>query len=175
MALRIIRRLSTAAWLAAVLGCLALVGFARLNDAVVIVGGSMEPTIPRGSVVDPVEIDGHPAVGDVVTVRADNGVLVTHRVTRLLDLADGWFVELQGDANPSPDPALVPASAIVGRVDGHVPHAGYLLAMLSTPLGWLSVVATLGAAALGLMVLDDLERAGARQTHRRVASRAPSR
>lgn len=172
MMITIVRRALTVGWVAAVVGCLALVIFARVAHAVVILGGSMEPTIPRGSLIapNPVGDDAlHP--GDVVTVRAMNGVLVTHRITRILDLADGPFLELSGDANAQPDPVLVPADASVGRVDWHVPTAGYLLGMLSVPPGLFSIVSLLAAGGIGLTLLDSLAADSSRR--RRVgASRA---
>ena len=98
-----------------------------------ITGDSMEPGIPIGSMVavtrtDPLTI----VAGDVVTIRADNGVVITHRVARVIDRPEGRFFELKGDANPSADPAVAPARAIVGRVGEVVPVAGYLRAFLST-------------------------------------------
>ena len=94
-------------------------------------------------------------LGDVVTVRADNGVLVTHRVVRMADLPAGLHLELKGDANETPDPVLVDASRVVGRVDYVVPGAGYLLSMLTTWTGVLAVVALFAAALIGLSLLED--------------------
>src|SRR5437899_958522 len=85
-----------------------LVGFSlfvnlapRANVQLFIVGGgSMEPAIPVGSLVIVSPIDAMTVVpGEVVTIRATNGVVVTHRVIRILDLADGRFFQTQGDAN----------------------------------------------------------------------------
>ena len=102
----------------------------------IIIGGSMEPTIPIGSlaVVTPVDATTL-AVGDVVTIRADNGVVVTHRVSRVVDSAEGRFFEIKGDANASPDGSLVPARAIVGAAAQYVPYAGYAQDFLSKIAG----------------------------------------
>jgi hypothetical protein len=51
------------------------------------------------------------------------------------------LLQTKGDANDSPDPSAVPASAFVGVVDGWVPAAGYGMILMSTPTGlisWLS-------------------------------------
>jgi signal peptidase I len=122
-------------------------------------GGSMEPSIPIGSLVvvartDPMTV----AVGDVVTIRADNGVVVTHRITRLVDLTGGRFFELKGDANQSPDGSLVPARAMVGAVQGYVPYAGYAQAFLSSGSGEIGTLAVLGGLFLGYLLLEMAER-----------------
>lgn len=156
MIIGIARGALTAAWVVAFLACLALVVFSRTTDAVIVAGGSMEPGIPRGSLIAP---DAVPPVslkiGDVVTVRGSNGVLVTHRISRTLELADEVFLELRGDANAHADSALVPASSTVGRVEWHLPYAGLLLGLLSTPLGLLSVVSLLASGALAIWLLED--------------------
>lgn len=122
-------------------------------------GGSMEPSIPIGSLVlvarpDPLAV----GVGDVVTIRADNGVVVTHRVTRVVDLAQGRFFELKGDANQSPDASLVPARAVIGMVQQYIPYAGYGQAFLSTGSGLIATLAVLGALFLAYLLLEMVER-----------------
>lgn len=119
-----------------------------------ITGGSMEPTIPVGSMVaaartDPTAID----VGDIVTIRADNGVVITHRVTEVVDRPEGRFFELKGDANADPDASLVPARALVGRVGEVVPLAGYLRTFLSTTPGLIGVLALVGLLSLTYVLL----------------------
>jgi len=122
-------------------------------------GGSMEPSIPIGSLVVVVRTDPMTvAVGDIVTIRADNGVVVTHRIARVVDLAEGRFFELKGDANQSPDGSLVPARAIVGAVEHYVPYAGYAQAFLSTGSGVIATLAVLGALLLAYLLLEMLER-----------------
>jgi signal peptidase I len=152
------RRLLAFAWMAALLCCIGVAVVGHLSDAIVIRGASMEPAVPLGSLVMLGSPDGPPIRGgDIVTVRADNGVLVTHRVSRILDLADGRFLELRGDANDAPDPALVPVSSAIGRVEWTLPHVGYLAGVLSVPLGLLSILSLLGVGMLAIWFLEDLE------------------
>src|SRR3954451_14106406 len=102
----------------------------------VIDGASMTPSIARGGLAFEQPVDaGHIRVGDVVTVRQGNQAAYTHRVVDVVDAADGLAIQTKGDANTTPDPALVPASAVVGRVIFWVPFAGYLLALLGLPMG----------------------------------------
>jgi signal peptidase len=122
-------------------------------------GGSMEPSIPLGSLVIATPVDALTiAPGDVVTIRADNGVVITHRVRRVVDLAEGRFFELKGDANPGVDVTLVPARAIVGAADRYLPFAGYAQGYLATVPGLVSVLAALGALFLIHLLLEVPER-----------------
>jgi signal peptidase len=125
----------------------------------IITGGSMEPSIPVGSLVIDTPIDAMTiAVGDIVTIRADNGIVITHRVGRVVDKPEGRFFELKGDANLSPDASLVPARAIVGAADQFVPYAGYGQIFLSNPPGLVACAAILGALLLTYLLLERLER-----------------
>ena len=105
-------------------------------------GHSMSPTIPMGAAIlvtrrDVAEVQA----GDVVTWQSANGAYVTHRVLKVVEENGELLLQTKGDANDSPDPSAVPASAFVGVVDGWVPAAGYGMILMSTPTGlisWLS-------------------------------------
>jgi signal peptidase len=145
------------------------------RQSIVVGGGSMEPSIGLGSaiVVRPVEPSAL-AVGDVVSMQIGPArTTYTHRIVAIVDRADGRWIRTQGDANPSPDPTLVPAGDIIGRVELVVPFAGYLLALLSLPMGAMFVLglaATLLAIAWLLESLE-LDAVPARQLD---GSRPPS-
>jgi signal peptidase len=139
-----------------------LVGFSVLThlaplagrELFIIIGGSMEPAIPIGSLVVTSPRDAATVVaGDVLTIRGDSGVAVTHRVRSVVDAPAGRFFEMKGDANESPDDGLVPADAIVGAADLYVPYAGYARAFLSTGLGLVATLSTLGTLFLTYMLL----------------------
>lgn len=111
--------------------------------------GSMQPTIPAGSValvqqVAPAQI----SAGDVLTVRTDEmDISVTHRVTAVNDKADiAWAAShqgldpstvdsgesavfrMQGDANDSEDPQpYVVTEGEAEAVLGHVPGLAHAL------------------------------------------------
>ena len=126
------------------------------RQSIVVGGGSMEPSIGVGSaiVVRPVE-PSDLAVGDVVSMQVGPGrTTYTHRVVAIVDRADGRWIRTQGDANPTPDPTLVAAGDVIGRVEVVVPFAGYLLAVLSLPMGAMFV---LGLAATLLAIAWLLE------------------
>jgi signal peptidase len=125
----------------------------------IIGGGSMEPSIPLGSLAIAKQTDAMTVVvGDVVTIRADNGTVITHRVSRVVDLPDGRFFELKGDANRTPDAGLVPARAIIGAADQYLPYAGYAQSFLSHAPGIVAALAVFGALLLAYVLLEILER-----------------
>lgn len=152
------RRATTVLWLGLIAVLIGLVPVTRLTTTDVIHGGSMAPTIPFGSLVIVEGVAPNAvAVGDVVTVRAENGVVITHRVTRTIQLPGGHYLEVKGDANPTPDPVLVPAGAVIGRVAVHIPIVGYLAGMLGTSVGLVSLLALVAAGLLTILLAEGLE------------------
>ena len=151
---RLLDRLLT---LGAVLGglCLAWAGAVLLLGLtpLVVLSGSMEPAIGTGDLavartVPVTEV----REGDVVSVQADGGVRVTHRVVSAAPLGDGSSeLVLRGDANAAPDGQSYRV-AEVERVWFHVPHLGRVVSAASGPGGTLLavgfVLAALGAAVL---------------------------
>ena len=124
------------------------------RDLFTIAGGSMEPSIPLGSLVIASPVDAASvSVGDVITIRADNNVVITHRVTQVVDNADGHFFQVKGDANAAADPGLVPARGVIGRADEFLPYAGYARPFLSTLLGLIGVLSVLCTLLLTYFLL----------------------
>jgi signal peptidase len=129
------------------------------HQTIVIGGGSMEPSIGLGAaiVIRPVE-PADLVVGDVVSMQVGpQRTIFTHRITTLVDRADGRWLRTQGDANAEPDPTLVPASAVIGRLELVVPYAGYLLALLSLPVGVMLVLGIAAALLAVAWLLESLE------------------
>jgi signal peptidase I len=121
-------------------------------------GGSMAPAIPLGGAVVAVRTEPDAIqVGDTVTVRADNGVIYTHRVVDIQERPANRWLRTKGDANATADAAPVPATSVVGVVRWTVPLVGYLMAMLTTPAGLLSVVAYAVALLAAVWELEEVE------------------
>lgn len=113
------------------------------RTTLVVAGPSMTPSLQVGSaiVVEPVDPAGL-AVGDVVSLRSGpDRAVFTHRIVRLVQRDGGLWLETKGDANLAPDPSILPASDVLGRVVLSVPYAGYLIALASSPSGMLMIVA----------------------------------
>jgi len=126
--------------------------------ALVVYSGSMEPTIPVGSVVILTPVQATDVkVNDVITFqRPDNKAeLVTHRVIAIESGPQGKAFVTKGDANNSADAWRVPAVGSGWRYQANVPYVGYLLAWLQSPLGRILFL-VVPAAALGLLTLYEL-------------------
>ncbi|AGW40534.1 signal peptidase I [Leifsonia xyli subsp. cynodontis DSM 46306] len=142
-------------WLAAIVGAASIVivsccALFQLRPEVV-VSGSMEPALPVGSLVLATETPGAELrPGDIVTVARPGGRgLVTHRVVST-EFVDGrTSIVLKGDANASPDPEPYLVSS-AGKVVATLPVAGYVAAVMKTPLGIATIVVLVGVViALG--------------------------
>lgn len=126
--------LQTLAWTTAAIFALIIVFTVlvpRLIGAVpfTVVSGSMEPTIPTGSVVVSKHVEPETvAFHDVITYQLTSGepLTVTHRVVGVDNIDGQTRFRTQGDANSSPDPEPVRPEQIRGVVSYHVPLVGYL-------------------------------------------------
>lgn len=115
----------------------AVPGIVGADASYVVLSGSMEPEISSGDAVivksvDPADIES----GDVITfVRDGESTPVTHRVVEVVDTEERLAFETKGDANDSPDPALVPAENVTGEVWIVLPYVGYVVMFANTPRG----------------------------------------
>lgn len=176
MMIRQLRRMIGLVWVALLLALLGLVAVNTLGPKLgyqifIIRGSSMVPTIPLGSLVaaQPTDTDTL-TVGDVVTIRATNGVVYTHRIVAIDGSGPERRFQVRGDANAAPDGALVPASAVIGQVSIYAPLMGFLTALLSMPSGIVSIMSSLASLLLAYWLLEDLEREPAPEPK---AQRAP--
>ena len=134
------RALTTLASLAAVaLAALLLLPTLVGMQRYVITGGSMEPTISKGSLVfSDVVPTTSLRLGDVVTYSPPAGEgprgLVTHRISWVGRDQDGMLgFRTKGDANAAPDPWRFGLGTEQARVRFAVPYLGYGLAYASRP------------------------------------------
>ncbi|WP_435117900.1 signal peptidase I [Halolamina sp. C58] len=115
----------------------AVPGIIGADASYVVLSGSMEPEISSGDAVivksvDPADVES----GDVITfVRAEESTPVTHRVVEVVDTEDGVAFRTKGDANDSPDPALVPAENVTGKVWMVLPYVGHVVMFANTTRG----------------------------------------
>ncbi len=123
-----------------------------------VLSGSMEPTLPPGSVA---VLRPTPAqkvtAGDVIAFRKPDGrgELVTHRVVIVTEGSSGRYFTTQGDANPVSDPWLISGTGRGWRCVFDVPYLGYGLSALRSRLGRLLLL-TLPVLALGFAVVAPL-------------------
>lgn len=159
---RIISRLTTAAMIAAfalatIMVLPTLLGYERY----VIISGSMEPTLPVGSVVydEVVSVDDL-EVGDIITFvpPPEFGISapVTHRIVRITVAEEGTepagerIFRTQGDNNDDMDPWLMVLDGPdQGRMAHHIPYVGYVYMALQ--VGWVQLL-VIGIPAVALIV-----------------------
>lgn len=102
-------------------------------ESMAVISGSMEPTIPVGSIIYAKECDGDQlVVGDVITYQMGSS-RVTHRIEEI-DY-DTKEIITKGDANNTVDVNPVTFENVVGKVAFHLPLIGYISVYAFTPLG----------------------------------------
>ena len=145
------------------------------RQTIIVGGGSMEPSIALGSVAitEPVPVDTVGG-GDVISIRAGNGAVVTHRVVRVVDREGGTWFELKGDANAEPDPVLVDSATMLGEVTTVIPYAGHLLRFLSIPAAVVTVLGLGISLVIALYLLDDIAAPRRRPVPAKPSSSRPS-
>jgi len=126
--------------------CIAFVGLRAAGFATfVVTGGSMEPTIHKGSLVidQPVAADKL-RLGDVITYdRADQ--TTTHRIVGVEGSANGTLFSTKGDANTVGDPEPMTFPGRVGLVKLAVPGVGFVVA-------WMQYVWRMGATLVAAII-----------------------
>lgn len=124
-----------------------------------VVSGSMEPTIPVGSIiyvkkVDPADIYS----GDIIAFHSGDSVIM-HRVTQN-KVVEGTFTT-KGDANNGEDMNDVPYKDLIGLVVRHIPILGQLLILFGSTFGRICMVCFAACGALlnilGGRFRDELE------------------
>ncbi|MEV7693993.1 signal peptidase I [Microbacterium sp. NPDC089189] len=153
-----------------------VVGYPAVTGAerYTITGGSMEPAIPRGSmvVVQSTAIDDI-RVGDIVTFQLESGqsAVATHRVVGF-GVHDGdRTLVTRGDANETADAEPVRAVQIRGAVVYALPWLGWMDTVLSSEMRMWSVPILAGA----LFVYAGWMFVGAwRDRRRRIAAEPPA-
>jgi signal peptidase I len=118
--------------------------------------GSMVPVLHKGDLVAVTRIPhGQLAVGDVITYVSphDKRVTITHRIAALPSAQNGYRIITKGDANSASDQPIA-TSAILGKVNRHMPMAGYAVDAVRKPAGLLLLIYI---PALAIMI-DELRR-----------------
>jgi len=109
-------------------------------DLRIVQSGSMEPTVPTGSVIIIYSANSY-TIGDVITFqRSGEKEVTTHRIIEeRLEMGEEVFVT-QGDANNVADSEPVLPIEITGKMWAHVPFVGYILDFFRQPIGFLILV-----------------------------------
>ena len=139
--------------LAVFLGGIRLVGLTPYT----VLSGSMEPTYHVGSViytkkVAPTELQ----VGDPITYTMSGGVIVTHRITEIVD--EGFPLpsfRTKGDVHKDTDPgAPIPANAVMGKALFSIPYLGFVSEYIKTPTGLFLIIGTCAGVLLMSHIIE---------------------
>jgi signal peptidase len=125
---------------------LLFVGIRALGMAsFVVTGGSMEPTIHKGSLVidEPVSADKL-KLGDIITFDHYDQT-TTHRIVGVEGSATGTMFSTKGDANQVTDPEPMTFPGRVGLVKLSVPGLGYAVA-------WMQYIWRMGATLVAAVI-----------------------
>jgi signal peptidase len=127
------------------------------REMYVVSGGSMEPTIPLGSVVFVHDVDPSGIQpGQIITFRLASGAVVTHRVIARAGSGAATTFATKGDANATPDTTQVTGPELVGSVEMSVPSVGSLIVNLSSTAGELMLLFFLGGLLVASWFFDEL-------------------
>jgi len=109
----------------------------------VVLSGSMEPSIKTGSVVMTKPAAQY-NVGDVVTFGpySKTKAPTTHRIVEIKtnDNNNDKIYITKGDANNAPDARQISQKDIIGKVMFDVPYLGYIVSFVRKPLGFLLIL-----------------------------------
>lgn len=121
------------------------------DHSYVVTSGSMEPSIPLGSVVIVKQAPTEQIeVNDVITFQTGEDQRTTHRVIDITEQDSQRAFQTKGDANEDPDQSLVvpgQTAELEGRVmtvGGHlvaIPFLGYVITFMNTQTGFVALVA----------------------------------
>ena len=115
-------------------------------EPMVIVTGSMQKTIPVGSLVVDQKVDPRQLeVGDVISFQKPLGArgLDTHRIVAIKNDKGMRLYQTKGDSNPVADPWIISfdRGMVAHRMVFSVPYAGNALIFARSPLGRLALIA----------------------------------
>lgn len=125
-----------------------------------IISPSMIPNINVYDVIFDVKVKDPSKIkkGDVITFVSrsaiSNGLVVTHRVTRVVKNDTGYEYFTKGDANLFEDSATAASESLIGKVIFKIPQLGRLQFLIKTKVGWLLCIVL---PALLIIIFDILK------------------
>jgi len=103
----------------------------------VVLSGSMEPTIKKGSVVIVKPAEDY-KIGDIITFGSfgRSKTPITHRIYDIKVVEGKPFYITKGDANKTPDSGEISSERIIGKVLFSLPYFGYAVETAKKPWGF---------------------------------------
>lgn len=113
----------------------------------VVISGSMEPTIPTGSVVVIYPQENYEK-GDIITFSSEDQ-FITHRIAEVSKKENQTSFLTAGDANDAVDSSKLKKEKVLGEAVLIIPFLGYLMEFIQTDLGLVTLF------FLGLFLIFD--------------------
>lgn len=135
-------------WLvfAGLIGIAGIVALSALNvpgslKLLSVQSGSMEPSIPRGSVIL-IKPEQEYKIGNVITFKDKHNpnFLVTHRIVEVENLESGKLYVTKGDANEDADRMRIASNVVQGKVFWALPFLGYAVSFARTQMGLILLI-----------------------------------
>jgi signal peptidase len=133
--------LSAAIMAVAVLMIVALFPITGNYKVKIVMSGSMEPTIPTGSVVVIVPQKSY-TIEDIITFGKDTKkeVPTTHRIVEMRAQEGKYVYKTKGDANKTADMKEVPEDTVIGKLIFSIPLLGFVLDFAKKPIGFALII-----------------------------------
>lgn len=98
--------------------------------AIAVASGSMEPNISKGDVVVVDKEFNNLAIGDILAYKY-NDKIVVHRIYKIIEADEEYFIYTKGDANNSYDKYKITKDMFIGIVKFKIPLIGYPTVLLN--------------------------------------------
>jgi len=121
----------------------------------VVLSGSMEPSIKTGSIVMTKPASEY-KVGDVITFGpySKTKAPTTHRIVEIQEQNGQKIYITKGDMNNAPDAKQVTQKEIIGKVVFDAPYLGYVVSFTRRPLGFVLILIIPAA----IIVFDEVKK-----------------
>lgn len=119
----------------------------------------MEPELMTGSIIVTRPVDPESLkTGDIITFCdcSSDPKVCTHRVIKIWSHSTVYF-KTMGDACKQPDPFIVSAKNVLGKVSFNLRYAGYIIQFVKSPAGLITCT-VISAMLLFILGLKDLRR-----------------
>ena len=122
-------------------------------QSMVVLTGSMEPTIPVGSIVF-IKADQNYQEKAIITFTNKAGTTVTHRLVEKTDSSGNMMFRTKGDANEQPDSELVSPRDVLGKSILFIPYLGRMTQFLKTTPGFIGLIVVPALIFIGYEFLN---------------------
>src|SRR3989344_3978390 len=104
----------------------------------VVLTGSMQPTIPQGSIIYTQKQSWYPE-GSIISFK-NGDTTITHRVIKVINKNNVLEYQTKGDANNTKDSKAIGGKDILGKQVFSIPYLGRLIIFLKTPQGFFPLI-----------------------------------